>query len=163
MWRDQIETIGKRLGVTKQDVIDMNRWFGGDASLNAAIPANGRTGLVDEAASQETTLAARGERSAYSRSRAAHLRSASARRGPDHACGLSRRIRRLQRARAPDRREFVREGAEGGEKPRRHNRNTGTYRELSRAACRNVATAAEILEIRWKCCKPNRNKNLRNS
>jgi len=66
MWRDQIETIGKRLGVTKQDVIDMNRWFGGDASLNAAIPANGRTGLVDEAASQETTLAARGERSAYS-------------------------------------------------------------------------------------------------
>jgi hypothetical protein len=37
------------------------------------------------------------------------------------------------------------------------------YRELSRAACRNVATAAEILEIRWKCCKPNRNKNLRSS
>ena len=66
MWHDQIETIGKRFGVTKQDVIDMNRWFGGDASLNAAIPANGRTGLVDEAASQETTLAARGERSAYS-------------------------------------------------------------------------------------------------
>ena len=42
MWHDQIETIGKRLGVTKQDVIDMNRWFGGDASLNAAIPTNGR-------------------------------------------------------------------------------------------------------------------------
>jgi RNA polymerase sigma-32 factor len=37
MRHDQIETIAKRLGVTKQDVIDMNRWFSGDASLNAPI------------------------------------------------------------------------------------------------------------------------------
>jgi hypothetical protein len=43
--------------------------------------------------------------------------------------------------------EFVREGAEGGEEPRRHDRNTGAYRELSRAACCNVGTAAEILEM----------------
>ena len=63
---DQIETIAKRLGVTKQDVIDMNSWFSGDASLNAPIRENSDSGewqdwLVDEGASQETTLAARDE------------------------------------------------------------------------------------------------------
>ena len=62
----QIETIAKRLGVTKQDVIDMNSWFSGDASLNAPIRENSNSGewqdwLVDEGASQETTLAARDE------------------------------------------------------------------------------------------------------
>ena len=66
MRHDQIETIAKRLGVTKQDVIDMNRWFSGDASLNAPIREDSDSGewqdwLVDEGASQETTLAARDE------------------------------------------------------------------------------------------------------
>ena len=66
MRHDQIETIAKRLGVTKQDVIDMNRWFSGDASLNAPIREDSNSGewqdwLVDEVASQETTLAARDE------------------------------------------------------------------------------------------------------
>jgi RNA polymerase sigma-32 factor len=66
MRHDQVETIAKRLGVTKQDVIDMNRWFSGDASLNAPIREDGDSGewqdwLVDEGASQETTLAARDE------------------------------------------------------------------------------------------------------
>ena len=66
MRHDQVETIAKRLGVTKQDVIDMNRWFSGDASLNATIRDGGESGewqdwLVDEGASQETTLAARDE------------------------------------------------------------------------------------------------------
>jgi len=45
---DQVKLIAKRLGVTEQDVVDMNRRLGGDVSLNApireAIPANGRTG-----------------------------------------------------------------------------------------------------------------------
>jgi hypothetical protein len=63
---DQIETIAKRLGVTKKDVVDMNRWFGGDASLNAPIREDSDSGewqdwLVDEGASQETTLATRDE------------------------------------------------------------------------------------------------------
>jgi RNA polymerase sigma-32 factor len=63
MRRDQIETIAKRLGVTEQDVIDMNRWLSGDASLNTPIRDDGEGGewqdwLVDESASQETTLAA---------------------------------------------------------------------------------------------------------
>jgi len=59
---DQVETIAKRLGVTEQDVIDMNGWLSGDASLNAPIRADSDSGewldwLVDEGASQETTLA----------------------------------------------------------------------------------------------------------
>jgi RNA polymerase sigma-32 factor len=66
MRHDQIETIAKRLGVTTQDVIDMNRWLSGDASLNAPIRAQRHSGewqdwLVDEGASQETTLATRDE------------------------------------------------------------------------------------------------------
>jgi RNA polymerase sigma-32 factor len=59
---DQVETIAKRLGVTEQDVIDMNGWLSGDASLNAPNRADSDSGewldrLVDEGASQETVLA----------------------------------------------------------------------------------------------------------
>src|ERR1700678_1143898 len=38
---DQVETISKRLGGGKQDVIDMNRRLGGDASLNAPLREGG--------------------------------------------------------------------------------------------------------------------------
>ena len=60
---DQVKVIAKRLGVTEQDVFDMNRRLGGDASLNAAIREDGDPGewqdwLVDESPDQETTLAA---------------------------------------------------------------------------------------------------------
>ena len=56
---DQVKLIAKRLGVTEQDVIDMNRRLGGDASLNAPIREDGDSGewqdwLVDDSASQET-------------------------------------------------------------------------------------------------------------
>jgi RNA polymerase sigma-32 factor len=66
MRHDQIKTIAKRLGVTTQDGIDMNRWLSGDASLNVPIREHSDSGewqdwLVDEDASQETTLAARDE------------------------------------------------------------------------------------------------------
>jgi RNA polymerase sigma-32 factor len=66
MRHDQVETIAERLGVTKQDVIDMNRWLSGDATLNAPIREDSDSGerqdwLVDEGASQETTLAASDE------------------------------------------------------------------------------------------------------
>jgi RNA polymerase sigma-32 factor len=59
---DQVKLIAKRLGVTEQDVIDMNRRLGGDASLNAPIRDEGDAGewqdwLVDDAPSQERTLA----------------------------------------------------------------------------------------------------------
>jgi hypothetical protein len=43
---NQVKLIAKQLGVTEQDVIYMNRWLGGDASLNAprmAIPVSGKT------------------------------------------------------------------------------------------------------------------------
>jgi len=60
---DQVKLIAKRLGVPEQDVIDMNRRLGGDASLNAPIREDGDAGewqdwLVDESASQETRLVA---------------------------------------------------------------------------------------------------------
>jgi RNA polymerase sigma-32 factor len=54
------------LGITEQVVIDMNRWLGGDALLNAPIRADSDSGewldwLVNEGASQETTLPASDE------------------------------------------------------------------------------------------------------
>jgi RNA polymerase sigma-32 factor len=59
---DQVKLIAKRLGVTEQDVVDMNRRLGGDASLNTPIREDGDAGewqdwLVDDHISQETTLA----------------------------------------------------------------------------------------------------------
>ena len=63
---DQVDIIAKRLGVTKQDVIDMNRRLGGDASLNAPIREDGDSGewqdwLADDSESQETVMAAHEE------------------------------------------------------------------------------------------------------
>jgi RNA polymerase sigma-32 factor len=59
---DQVKLIAKRLGVTEQDVVDMNRRLGGDVSLNAPIREDGDSGewqdwLLDDTASQETRLA----------------------------------------------------------------------------------------------------------
>ena len=63
---DQVKLIAKRLGVTEQEVIDINRRLGGDASLNAPIREDGDSAewqdwLVDESPGQETMLAARNE------------------------------------------------------------------------------------------------------
>ncbi len=63
---DQVKLIARRLGVTEQDVVDMNRRLGGDVSLDAPIRADCDSGewqdwLVDEHADQETILAASGE------------------------------------------------------------------------------------------------------
>src|SRR6202035_323329 len=59
---DQVKLIAKRLGVAEQDVVDMSRRLGGDASLNTPIREDGDAGewqdwLVDDKASQESTLA----------------------------------------------------------------------------------------------------------
>src|SRR6202022_2461303 len=59
---DQVKLIAKRLGVTDQDVIDMNRRLGGDASLNAPIRDDGEAGewqdwLVDTSPNQEAIMA----------------------------------------------------------------------------------------------------------
>src|ERR1700704_721185 len=58
---DQVKVIAERLSVTEQDVVDMNRRLGGDASLNASIRDDGEAGewmdwLVDDAPSQERIL-----------------------------------------------------------------------------------------------------------
>ncbi len=62
---DQVTTIATRLGVAKQDVIDMNRRLGGDASLNAPLREDGdgewQDWLVDDAPDQESVLADREE------------------------------------------------------------------------------------------------------
>jgi RNA polymerase sigma-32 factor len=59
---DQVQIIAQRLGVTEQDVIDMNRRLGGEASLNAPIREEGDSGewqdwLVDDRDSVESILA----------------------------------------------------------------------------------------------------------
>jgi RNA polymerase sigma-32 factor len=60
---DQVSTIAHRLGVTEQDVVDMNRRMSGDASLNTPIRQEGegewQDWLVDDSPSQENLLADR--------------------------------------------------------------------------------------------------------
>ncbi len=73
---EQVKEIATRLGVTEQDVIDMNRRLGGDASLNAPLREEGegewQDWLVDDSASQESILAAQEE----GQNRSAALREA---------------------------------------------------------------------------------------
>ncbi|MEP9354294.1 RNA polymerase sigma factor RpoH [Xanthobacter sp. KR7-65] len=59
---DQVQQIATKLGVTEQDVVDMNRRLSGDASLNAPIREESEGGewqdwLVDERLDQEEQLA----------------------------------------------------------------------------------------------------------
>jgi RNA polymerase sigma-32 factor len=66
MHPDQVSLIAKNLGVTDQEVIDMNRRLGGDSSLNAPIHDEGEAGewqdyLVDQSPSPEVLLAGRDE------------------------------------------------------------------------------------------------------
>jgi RNA polymerase sigma-32 factor len=62
---DQVKQIATKLGVTEQDVVDMNRRLGGDVSLNAPLREEGegewQDWLVDDSASQESVLAAEQE------------------------------------------------------------------------------------------------------
>lgn len=62
---DQVARIAHKLGVTEQDVIDMNRRMSGDASLNAPLREEGegewQDWLVDDSVSQESRLVEREE------------------------------------------------------------------------------------------------------
>ena len=160
---DQVKMIAKRLGVNEQDVVDMNRRLGGDASLNALDPRRRRkrrmAGLAGRRRAQPGAAlgrqrgkrqppqgADRGARRAQ-RTRAAHLRGAPARRRSDHARGSGRRVRRVARARAPDRGARLREGAEGGEEPHRRDGAAERKRRRSPARCcikPNAATSSKI-------------------
>jgi RNA polymerase sigma-32 factor len=58
---DQVKQIATKLGVPEEDVVNMNRRLGGDASLNAPLRADVEGGewqdwLVDDKPSQETVL-----------------------------------------------------------------------------------------------------------
>ena len=62
MHPDQVKLIAQRLGVTEQDVVEMNRRLGGDVSLNAQLRDDGDSGewqdwLVEEGSDQEAQLA----------------------------------------------------------------------------------------------------------
>ena len=62
MHPDQVKLIAQRLGVTEQDVVEMNRRLGGDVSLNAQMRDDGDSAewqdwLVDESSDQESRLA----------------------------------------------------------------------------------------------------------
>lgn len=58
---DQVKHIATKLGVTEDDVVDMNRRLGGDTSLNAPLREDGdgewQDWLVDDSDSQESVLA----------------------------------------------------------------------------------------------------------
>ncbi|MGA8172557.1 MAG: sigma factor-like helix-turn-helix DNA-binding protein, partial [Methylocystis sp.] len=58
---ENVAAIATRLGVSQQDVVDMNRRMSGDASLNAPLREEGegewQDWLVDDSASQEFILA----------------------------------------------------------------------------------------------------------
>ncbi|NIX77886.1 RNA polymerase sigma factor RpoH [Microvirga terricola] len=73
---DQVKQIATQLGVTEQDVVDMNRRLGGDASLNAPLREEGegewQDWLVDSGQSQEQILVEEEE----GQNRLAALRSA---------------------------------------------------------------------------------------
>src|SRR6059058_1135760 len=62
MHPDQVKLIAQRLGVTEQDVVEMNRRLGGDVSLNAQLRDDGDSDewqdwLVEEGSDQEAQLA----------------------------------------------------------------------------------------------------------
>ena len=101
---DQVKLIAKRLGVSEQDVVDMNRRLGGDArsTRRSARTARRRmAGLAGRRRAEPGNACWRRARRSDNRrkalrdalgaqrARAAHLRGAAARRRPDHAGGLA--------------------------------------------------------------------------
>jgi len=64
---DQVKAIATKLGVHEQEVVEMNRRLGGDASLNAPLRGDGegegewQDWLADDSASQESLLVQREE------------------------------------------------------------------------------------------------------
>jgi RNA polymerase sigma-32 factor len=68
MHPDQVKLIAQRLGVTDQDVVEMNRRLGGDVSLNAQMRDDADSGewqdwLVDEGSSDQETWLVESEES----------------------------------------------------------------------------------------------------
>ncbi len=63
---EQVKTIAHKLGVSEQEVVDMNRRLGGDASLNSPLRVDGdgewQDWLVDESTGQDTLMIEQEER-----------------------------------------------------------------------------------------------------
>jgi RNA polymerase sigma-32 factor len=64
---DQVVLIAKSLGVTDQEVVEMNRRLGGDKSINAPLYEDGETGewqdhLVDQSPSPEAIVVEQDEK-----------------------------------------------------------------------------------------------------
>ncbi len=127
---EQVKSIATKLGVNEQDVIDMNRRLGGDASLNTPLREDGegewQDWLVDDSESQERRLADSEEadnrhtalREALEVLNPRERRIFEARRLADDPITLEatlRGVRRIARTRPPDRGARLREGAGRGQ------------------------------------------------
>ncbi len=125
---EHVKSIAKKLGVTEDDVVSMNRRLGGDASPNAPVRADSESGewqdwLVDDTPQQEERLIETQELSrrknyltdALSTLNDRERRIFEARRlvdDPAHARRPLDRVWRFARAHPPDRGPGLREGAE---------------------------------------------------
>ena len=136
---DHVKTIATQLGVNEQDVVDMNRRLGGDASLNRPCArkakANGRIGSWTPARARSSAGRGGGgpepplgpaERLLGAQpSRAADFRGAPPLGRSDHARRPFDGIRRVAGARSPDRGSRLREGSGSGEEKPRRDRGPG--------------------------------------
>src|SRR4051794_1353380 len=106
---EQVKLIAKRLRVTEQDVIDMNRRLGGDVSLNAPIREDGDSGEWQDWLIEETSIKKRSSPTAKrltmvfrlfmtsdraGPTRAAHLRGSPSHRRSGHICRARERVPR---------------------------------------------------------------------
>ena len=131
---DQVKTIATKLGVHEQEVIEMNRRLGGDASLNAPIRADG------DGERRVAGLAGRRQRQPGERAR----RAGGGGQPPPRA---ARRARRAQRARAPHLR-----GAPPGGRSRSRWRISPTS-SASRASASARSRCAPSRRCRRPCAK----------
>ncbi len=143
--------IATKLGVSQQEVQEMNRRLSGDASLNAPLREEGdgewQDWLVDEIAEpgkhsgrsrgieNRRAALAPGARRAE-RPRAPHFRGPPPLRGPDDAGGPFHRIRHFARTRAADRGPRLREGPAGRTRRRRAGRSPAAPAQPGRAGAR---------------------------
>ena len=134
---ENVQAIATKLGVSHQEVIDMNRRLGGDASLNAPLREEGegewQDWLVDTSSSQESLLVeseeATNRRAALSQALGVlndrERRIFEARRLSDDPITLEDsvdRIRHFTRKGSADRGARLREDTAGGARPRRPRR-----------------------------------------
>ena len=125
---EHVQTIATKLGVTEQDVIDMNRRLSGDSSLNSPMREDGegewQDWLVDDSpppgvqarrpgGKQQPARRPEGRPRRAQPARASHLRGSPLGRGSDHARAIVRGVLDFPRTRPSDRGSGLREGSGG--------------------------------------------------